>query len=112
LIPSLLTGTAAPAQGGYMGVYIQTVTPALVSSHHLTVTAGAYVQAIVPGLPAASAGIHANDVIVSVHGKTIATDKDVATVMRSLSPGQTVTVKVVRGSETLSISVTLIARPH
>jgi S1-C subfamily serine protease len=94
-----------------MGIYIQTVTPALVTSHSLTVTTGAYVSAIVPGLPAANAGIHSGDVIVSIHGTAIKTDQDVSTVMKTLSPGQKVTVKVVRGSETLSISVTLVARP-
>jgi S1-C subfamily serine protease len=109
LIPSLLHAAAKP-KGGYMGVYIETVTPVLQATKGLTVSSGAYVSGVVPGLPAQASGIQIGDVIVSINGTTVTSDKDVSTFMRGTKPGQTVSVALVRGSQHLSVSVTVVAR--
>ena len=57
---------------------------------------GAYVGAVAPNGPAASAGLHAGDVITSIAGKTTATAADAGAVLASLKPGQTVPVVVTR----------------
>jgi S1-C subfamily serine protease len=112
LLPSLLTGSTTPHRtGAYMGVFIVSVTPAVVRANSLSVTSGAYVQSVVPGLPAAAAGIHAGDVIVSINGQPVANNTDVSRVMRSLKPGQTVPVEVVRGTQHLTVQVVVGTPP-
>jgi len=108
LLPSLLHSTPATVphrKGAYLGVYIRTVTPANAASLGVTVTSGAIVVGLVPGLPAANAGIKLNDVIVAINGTTVRSDTDVATIMRSLKPGETVTVVVWRAGKDVSIPV-------
>jgi putative serine protease PepD len=58
--------------------------------------AGAVVAAVDSGGPAAAAGIRPGDAIVSLDGHPIASADDVATVLATLRPGQTVPVEIVR----------------
>jgi putative serine protease PepD len=55
---------------------------------------GAYVGAVTPGGPAASAGLQAGDVITAIAGKTTPTAADVGVVLASFKPGQRVSVVV------------------
>jgi len=54
--------------------------------------AGAYVESVEPGSPAAAAGISAGDAIVSVDGTTVSSAADLGTVLGSEKPGASVTV--------------------
>ncbi|MFL5755687.1 MAG: S1C family serine protease [Chloroflexota bacterium] len=55
---------------------------------------GVYVGEVTPGGPAARAGIHSGDVIVSVAGKPTPTTDVLSTVLATLKPGKTVRVVV------------------
>ena len=55
---------------------------------------GAYVGAVTPNGPAASAGLKPGDVITSIAGKTTPTAADVGAVLAGFKPGQTVPVAV------------------
>jgi putative serine protease PepD len=59
---------------------------------------GVYVSAVVAGGPSAKAGLAVGDVITSVNGKPTQTSADLGTVLASVKPGQTVTVKFMRQS--------------
>jgi len=112
LLPTLLHGTTPThRKGAYLGVYIRTVTPALAAANSLSVTAGALVQVVVPGLPAATAGIQSGDVIVSINGTTVASDTDVSNIMHTLKPGQTVPIGIVRGTQHVTVQVTVGTPP-
>ena len=72
---------------------------------------GAQVGKVQPNGPAAAAGLKAQDLITAVNGQTItSTDQFIAGV-DTYSPGQTVTMTVKRGGQTLHIKVKLGARP-
>ena len=63
-----------------------------------------------PGTPAAQAGLQAGDVLVEFDGKPIDNLYDFTYALRSKKPGDRVTVKVLRGTETVTASVLLRER--
>jgi S1-C subfamily serine protease len=117
--------------GAYLGVSTLTVDGAL-SALNLPVKAGALVETVEAGTPAAKAGIHGGnleaqtsggkvavggDIIVKVDGKTIGSAEDLTTVIGSKKPGETITVEVLRATgsgsyEHKTLKVTLAARPN
>ena len=69
--------------------------------------AGAYVQSVTEGGAAAEAGIQDGDLIVGVDGTPIRGFDELRGLISSHSPGETVTVTVVRDGERIDIEVTL-----
>ena len=69
---------------------------------------GAVVYSVVPGGPADQAGVRANDVIVSLAGRTISDQPDLASALSSLEPGRPVEVGIRHpDGSTVSVTVTL-----
>jgi putative serine protease PepD len=68
---------------------------------------GVGVVDVVPGGPAASAGIQPGDVIVSVDGKDTPSSEALGAVLAELKPGDTVPVTVQRGGSPVELEVTL-----
>ena len=62
------------------------------------------------GTPAAQAGLKAGDILVEFDGKEIGNLYDFTYALRSRKPGDRVTVKVLRGTETVTASVLLRER--
>jgi S1-C subfamily serine protease len=69
--------------------------------------AGAYVQSVTPGGAADLAGIRDGDLIVDVDGTAIRSFDELRGFISSHSPGETVTVTVIRDGERIEIEVTL-----
>jgi hypothetical protein len=63
-----------------------------------------------PGTPAAEAGLKPGDILIEFDGKPIGNLYDFTYALRSKKPGDRVTVKVVRGTETVTVSVLLRER--
>jgi len=77
-------------------------------------TAGIYLaagDAVQPGGPAAAAGIRSGDVITMIGSSKIATEADLAVAMIRNGPGSTVPVEIYRGSQKLTVNVTLGTPP-
>ena len=72
---------------------------------------GAEIQDVVPGSPAASAGLEAGDVITEVDGREVRDPDDVADAIKGLEPGEEVQVEAESGGVTESFDVELEARP-
>lgn len=72
---------------------------------------GLAVQSVVPGGPAANAGVAAGDVIVSLRGTSVADMTDFRFVLEQARLGDTVKLGVRRGAETKSLDVTLTPPP-
>jgi len=62
------------------------------------------------GTPAAQAGLKAGDILIEFDGKPIGNLYDFTYALRSKKPGDRVTVKVLRGTETVTASVLLRER--
>jgi S1-C subfamily serine protease len=114
LLPALLRAkvtTVPTKKGAYLGVFIRSDSDQLAAEYGLTVSSGAIVIQTVAGYPAAEDGIEPNDVIIVIDHTPIASSLNVETVMRSLQPGTTVPIVVVRGSKQVTLHVTVTAPP-
>lgn len=72
---------------------------------------GIYVARVSSGSPAAQAGIQRRDVITEINGKPLKGDSALAQAMSTCKPGDRLKLTVLRGSQTLSIEVTLGEMP-
>lgn len=95
----------------YMGIGYVPLNPPIAAQLGLSQTSGVVVQQVVAGSPAATAGILTNDVITAIDGTTLTGDSDLAKVISSHKPGDTVTLTVIRGNQTSSIKITLGTLP-
>ncbi|HEY1466438.1 MAG TPA: trypsin-like peptidase domain-containing protein, partial [Acidimicrobiales bacterium] len=110
--PGATSPSPAPAANkAYIGVSVQSVSPALQQQDHLTPAAGALVNSVQAGSPADQAGLKANDVIVSLNGSPISTASGLTTALHPLNPGDVVKVGFYRGSAQQTVSVTLGTNP-
>jgi putative serine protease PepD len=74
-------------------------------------TAGALVQSVTSGGPAADAGLRSGDVITKLGSTTIKGPNDLVAAITTHKPGDKVTVTVHRGSDTTDLTVTLGTQP-
>ena len=111
----------------YIGVSTQDVTPGIARRFSLGAERGALVTQVEEGSPAAAAGVRGGtrteafngkdvtlggDLIVAIGGSKIESADDVSRLVTTdLTPGQTVTFTVVRGTKRVKLDVTLADRP-
>jgi S1-C subfamily serine protease len=96
-----------PMGGGRLGVVFLTLDAQIASEQGVDVTDGALVMEVQPGSPAETAGLQVNDVITAVNGEAVDAEHTLHDRMVAYEPGDTVTLTVLRGGETLEIEVTL-----
>ena len=82
----------------YMGVNVLPVDDALKQDYGLPDKAGGFVSGVVPDSPADKAGIKQGDVIRSIGGKPVKTDKDVPKIMATRKAGESVKVEILRNN--------------
>jgi S1-C subfamily serine protease len=122
IVPQLLS--AGKVEHAYLGVALETI-PASVADR-LGTTAGAAVAEVRPGTPAARAGLRAatgtrtvdgqdyptgGDVVTAVDGRRITTTDQLRAAIEAKSPGDRVTLRVVRNGTGRTVTVTLATRP-
>ena len=110
-----------PLARPYLGIQFVSISRQLAEEENLPVQAGALVggrdqnnQAVTgvqPGTPAAQAGIKDGDIITSVEGKVIDDGHPLDATLSQFSPGDTVSVDILRGGEPITLEVTLGTRP-
>ena len=74
-------------------------------------TGGETLPAITPGSPAEKAGLKDADIILKIEDQAIDTEHPLDAVLTSYRPGQVVKMTVLRGTEQITVSVTLGTRP-
>ncbi|MFT3839745.1 MAG: Do family serine endopeptidase [Myxococcaceae bacterium] len=109
LLPQLKSGKAISR--GYLGVAIQDLTPALGKALNVPVQKGAVIADVTSSSPAASSGLKANDVVVSVDGQEVKDAKSLTRAVGFLTPGKDATLTVYRGGNKLDLKVKLGTRP-
>ena len=92
---------------GWLGVFIQEVTPEIAESLGLEDANGALVSAVTEGGPADAAGIEAGDVIRQFDGKDIQRMRDLPRIVAETPVDKTVQVEIVRNGDLQIQEVTL-----
>jgi S1-C subfamily serine protease len=112
----------------YLGVEVgMEITPAIANALHLPSKTGLMIARIVPGSPAAQAGLHPADHSIVVGNRQIPLGGDIVTAydghpaehtdsfinyLESRHPGNSVTLKIIRAGKPLTVTVQLVERPH
>ncbi len=92
---------------GYLGVQVQGLDQALADSLGLRSTNGALVDEVVPGTPAAKAGLRSGDIITGVNGAPVKEARDFTRQIGALKPGDAVDLTFVRGGREQEARLTL-----
>ena len=90
---------------GWLGVVVQEVTRGLAQNFGMEQPHGALVTRVLPGSPAAQAGVKAGDVILSFNDQELMTSSALPPLVGNSEPGESATLKLVRERRTLSIKL-------
>ncbi len=108
-LPALRQG--ARIDRAWIGVAGGPLTPEMLSERRIGVQRGAWIREVVPGSPAAAAGLRPNDVVVAADGQSIATWDDLLRFVGDRAPGQRIRLGIVRDSGRAEVAVRLGVRP-
>ncbi len=97
---------------GYLGVSMGQLSPEAAQAISVAPDLrGAVIGAVVGDGPAARAGLRPNDVITEINGKAVVDEFDAISTIANSRPGSTIPIKIVRRSESFTVSATLDKRP-
>jgi serine protease Do len=118
-IPSAVVASAYPQlrafghlHRGLIGLSMQVITPALASALDLSRTSGVMVSDVVPDSAAETAGVGIKDVITAVGNKPVESVPMLALELSRHAAGDTVTLGLLRGTDPLTVSISVRERPH
>ena len=111
-----------PLSRPYLGIHFVSITRQLADEQKLPVSVGrarrrlrrqrpARSPGVEAGKPADEAGIKDGDIIVSIDGKVIDEEHPLDATLAQFSPGDTVSVDVLRDGQHVTLEVTLGTRP-
>jgi serine protease Do len=97
--------TKGKVERGFLGVYIQDLTPAIAQELGINITEGALITEIIPNSPAAKAGLKVKDVIIAYNGKKVKNASELKSYILLTKPGTVVTLTVIRKGKIKKIKV-------
>lgn len=100
-----------PITRGYLGVSMQDITSDLAQQFNLPDQNGVLVDDVLPGTPAAKAGVQSGDVITALNGKAVPDARTLQLAVSEIDPGSSVDLKLIRNGEAKTLSVTLAELP-
>lgn len=92
---------------GWLGIQVQPVTEGIAESLGLQKSAGAMVDELQDGSPAAKAGLQPGDVVVGLNGAPIKDSRELAQKIAMLAPGTSVELDLLHRGETKTVTVAL-----
>jgi len=92
---------------GWLGVEAQPVTPEIAKSVGLSKPQGSIIVRVLPGSPAAKAGLKQGDVILAFDNKPVVRSRDLPMLVGSATPGHRYETKIWRNGRSIERSVVL-----
>ncbi len=92
---------------GWLGVFIQEVTPDIADSLGVKDAVGALVSSVNESSPADAAGVEPGDVIIKFDGKDIEKMRDLPRIVAETDIGAEVDVELIREGKTMTVKVVL-----
>jgi serine protease Do len=96
---------------GYLGIYLQDITPGLEQEFNLSSQNGALVGDVLPGTAAEKAGIQPGDTIIAFNGKDVSDAHGLTLAVSQCAPDSSATVKLVRDGDVKTVTVKLGQQP-
>ncbi|HLX80081.1 MAG TPA: Do family serine endopeptidase [Burkholderiales bacterium] len=96
---------------GWIGVELQSLTPALAESFKLGTLEGAIINGVLAGGPADKAGAKPGDVLVAINGKAVVDPQGVLTQVTGIAPGNAARLKLKRKGQDMELEITVGRRP-
>ena len=91
----------------YVGINWQAITPRIAAIYRLPADYGVYITAVAEGSPAEQAGLQPGDIITGIGETALDATHAYINTLFEYSPGDVVTLTVMRGSEQIQVDVTL-----
>ncbi len=95
----------------YLGIAYVSLNPAIASQLKTQQKQGIVVGRVAQGSPAAQAGLQPRDIITAVDNNPLKDESDLARLMATHKPGDTVTLTVIRGGQQQNVQVQLGQAP-
>ena len=105
----LATGRAVR---GYLGVFLQTMSPELAAQLGATDPRGALITDVLPGSPAEIAGLTPGDIIRKIGGRPIVELNDVVRQVAELAVGAKAEILIERAGREIAITATIAEAPQ
>jgi serine protease Do len=110
-IPAMAKEYKVSSKGGWLGVYIQNIDRDIKEAMDLESKKGVLIRDVVDESPADDAGIEREDVIIEFDGKSVRNTSGFTKLVRETSPGEEVTLTLIRDGEEKTITVVLDKLP-
>jgi serine protease Do len=95
-----------------LGIGVQAITPILAAALQLKRSNGVLITDVTPGGPGEAAGLHVNDIILSISGRPIDAVPAMLGVAFQHPPGDRLQLKLLRGDQELTVEVTSVEQTH
>ncbi|MCF6325426.1 MAG: Do family serine endopeptidase [Gammaproteobacteria bacterium] len=96
---------------GWLGIEIQTITPALAESFGLLEVRGIIIAGIMPQGPADHAGIETGDIILQINGEAIVDGTEALNLIAQTAPGNELHMSGIRQGKPFTITAHTSSRP-
>lgn len=104
--------TTGRVRRAFVGISYADIEPELAAQFRLPVREGIVVAQVVAGSPAAGAGLRQGDIITRLDSTPITRGGDLRRALRNHRPGETVSLRVLRGRTTSNVSLRLGDSPR
>jgi 2-alkenal reductase len=105
-------GNGGQVNRPYLGIEGTALNPSIAAANDLPVTYGVFIQNVLPGTPAANAGLQQGDIVTAINGKRIEPNTPLARLLLDFKPGDQVTATVYRDGREGQVRITLGQAPR